>query len=145
MLYKDRLRQELEQRRRKNPRYSLSALARDIGLTPAAVSLILSGRRQMSRRTLTFVGRTLNWNEDEINEALKELKDHAQRAKSARPTLAPRKSPVRVHVSRLDESAFRALETFLKNLEASYLAQETSLQGSAHLTVVIQAFSELNR
>jgi hypothetical protein len=42
---------ELERRSHRNPKYSLRAFARAIGLTPAGLSLVLSGKRQLTLKT----------------------------------------------------------------------------------------------
>lgn len=46
--YREFLRTEMTQRRRKNPRYSLRAYARSLDIDPSALSRILSGRRCLS-------------------------------------------------------------------------------------------------
>ena len=43
------LREELTRSRLKNPRFSLRAFSRKVGVTPSAVSEVLSGRRRMTR------------------------------------------------------------------------------------------------
>src|ERR1051326_4485210 len=44
------LMQELARRCQANPRYSLRAFARTLGVTPAAISLVLSGKRRIGHK-----------------------------------------------------------------------------------------------
>lgn len=50
---------EFLQRRQKNPRYSLRAFARDIGLTPSQLSGLMSGKVGISRAKATLVAEKL--------------------------------------------------------------------------------------
>ncbi len=50
---------ELERRCRENPRYSLRAFAKALGVSPSALSLILAGRRGLSRELASEVSKKL--------------------------------------------------------------------------------------
>jgi hypothetical protein len=44
----EKLKEELELRRKKNPRYSLRAMARDLGVSPSCLSRTLNGKTKMN-------------------------------------------------------------------------------------------------
>lgn len=46
------LRSELEQRKQKNPRYSLRSFAKNLGMSPAQLSQLISGKRKFSPESL---------------------------------------------------------------------------------------------
>ena len=55
------LREELDRRRRVNPRYSLRALARTLQLEHSTVSQLLRGRRAMTWKAIHHTARTMRW------------------------------------------------------------------------------------
>jgi uncharacterized protein (TIGR02147 family) len=57
--YRNILRQELSKRLQRNPRYSQSAFARDIGLPANRLSEVLGGKQGLSRRSATIVAERL--------------------------------------------------------------------------------------
>src|SRR4051812_6132435 len=57
--FRDLLKREFETRFRRNASYSLRAYARDLGLQPARLSLILSGKKGLSRASATEIARRL--------------------------------------------------------------------------------------
>ncbi len=59
------LRQELARRCEKNPRYSLRAFARALGMSHTVLSLVLSGKRPPSRGVLTKAVETLSLSAEE--------------------------------------------------------------------------------
>lgn len=61
------LREELEMRCGKNPRYSLRAFARDLGITSSRLSEVLSGRYGLSRGAAQKVAQQLGWSDSEVN------------------------------------------------------------------------------
>jgi uncharacterized protein (TIGR02147 family) len=65
-LVANRLRENLETRRRRNPAYSLRAMARDLGLSHSYVSLLMRGRRTPSFARLVSIGDRLGWKRDEL-------------------------------------------------------------------------------
>ena len=54
------LRSRLAERQAVNPRYSLRAFARDLGLTPSRVSEILSGKQRLSAEKAAAISQALN-------------------------------------------------------------------------------------
>ena len=76
MNLRDRLRDELSKRQRRNPRYSMRALARAIGVGHTVVSRVLAGKARITPRIIRDVARGLGASEHEIMELL-----HAEREK----------------------------------------------------------------
>lgn len=64
--YRDILREELETRCERNPRYSLRAFSRDLGISSSRLSEVLAGRYGLSREAAQSIGKKLDWNENEI-------------------------------------------------------------------------------
>jgi uncharacterized protein (TIGR02147 family) len=64
--YKVILKEELAQRCRTNPRYSLRAFARDLKLAPSRLSEILSGKQGLSRPAAERIARALGYPPGEI-------------------------------------------------------------------------------
>ena len=63
--YRSLLQAELEQRRERNPHYSLRAMARDLDLAPARLSDVLRGRYGLSRKAAQAIGKKLDWSPGE--------------------------------------------------------------------------------
>lgn len=63
--YRLLLREELERRCQHNPRYSLRAMARDLGFAPARLSDVLRGRYGLSRDAAGAIGKRLGWSQEE--------------------------------------------------------------------------------
>jgi transcriptional regulator with XRE-family HTH domain len=59
------LRGELERRLARNPRYSLRAFAGALGISPANLSLVISGKRPVSRKTIDKVAAALGLSPDQ--------------------------------------------------------------------------------
>lgn len=59
--YQTLLQQELLDRKRLNPRYSSRAMARDLGLSAAFYSQLMSGKRSLSVESAELIARRLNW------------------------------------------------------------------------------------
>lgn len=74
MNFKDLIKEELENRRVKNPRYSLRALARDLEISPASLSGILNGTKTPSTRVIKKCGSNLAWPKTTIEKFLHEAK-----------------------------------------------------------------------
>ena len=53
------LKKELEQRKQKNPRYSLRSFAKNLGMSPAQLSQLISGKRRFSPESLRQVSEHL--------------------------------------------------------------------------------------
>lgn len=64
--YRSILREELEARCERNPRYSLRAFARDLGITSSRLSEVLTGRYGLSREAAIMIANKLGWSEAEI-------------------------------------------------------------------------------
>lgn len=56
------LRAELLRRCEKNPKYSLRAFARSLGMSHSVLSLVLSGKRSLSRKATQEIAERLAWN-----------------------------------------------------------------------------------
>jgi uncharacterized protein (TIGR02147 family) len=63
--YRELLRNELSERCRSNPRYSLRAFARDLDFSPSKLSEVLNGKQGLSRGSALKVSRALNFNTQE--------------------------------------------------------------------------------
>jgi uncharacterized protein (TIGR02147 family) len=63
--YRDLLRSELALRFQKNPRYSLRAFARDLSLSSARLSEVMSGKKGLSRAAAHKIAQRLGLNETE--------------------------------------------------------------------------------
>jgi len=59
-----------EERKLRNPNYSLRAYARDLGMDHPALSRTMRGVRNLSPRLVEGIGQKLGWGRDVINEAL---------------------------------------------------------------------------
>lgn len=64
--YRQLLHTELVERVRRNPRYSVRAMARDLGVSAAFLSQVLNGRRHLSEAKALEVGRKLGWKRGEL-------------------------------------------------------------------------------
>jgi len=67
------LRQEFESRMKANPLYSLRAFARDIGLSPATVSLVFHQKKGLSPKKAKALCEKLGWNRSETSLFLKSI------------------------------------------------------------------------
>jgi hypothetical protein len=63
----DRLQTEFGERKRRNPRYSLRAFARDLATSHASLSQILRGQRRVSLRLALQLGRRIGISAQEIS------------------------------------------------------------------------------
>jgi uncharacterized protein (TIGR02147 family) len=63
--YRDILKEEFSQRRRRNPRYSLRAFARDLKLSPSMLCDVINGNHGLSRAGASKVAQALNLNPQE--------------------------------------------------------------------------------
>ena len=63
--YREWMKEALQERSAVNSSYSLRAFARDLELSPASVSLILNGKKGLSKHTAERVARLLNFSADE--------------------------------------------------------------------------------
>lgn len=67
------LKKEFNRRMRKNPKYSLRAFAKALGISHSAVSELISGRRRFSTRNVARIGSTLKWSKEKMTTALHAL------------------------------------------------------------------------
>ncbi len=105
----DFLRRELDRRLSSNPRYSLRAFARNLGMSPGELSEVLREKRPMSGKACQKVARALDLSPAEFKHLLV-LAATASTEREAREsgTTAPLRSPaVPLHLRRLDEDRFR--------------------------------------
>ena len=63
--YLTKLKQDLSLKQRENPHYSLRAYARDIGVHPSTLSLILKGKRPLPYKNTSLIARKLRLNDSE--------------------------------------------------------------------------------
>lgn len=95
---------EFSRRVRMNPRYSLRAFSRALGMAPGALSEILRQRRLLSLKAATKVAKALGLNDLEAKR-LFELAD-IDRRKSLGETQFPPAVPVAATQKKLDEDTF---------------------------------------
>lgn len=72
-MFHELLSSEFTRRRTSNPRYSLRAFARHLGIDHSALSQILRGRRRLTARVLRRLGAALRLPQAEIDRAAAEL------------------------------------------------------------------------
>jgi uncharacterized protein (TIGR02147 family) len=65
--HRDLLRDELQDRTRKNPQYSLRAFARDLEISPQALSLAIHGKKNISTETTVKIAKKLNFTTEETS------------------------------------------------------------------------------
>lgn len=71
--YRQRLLSELSHRQSRNPKYSLRSFARDLKISPTALSQVLSSKRNLSKSNLAKVMTYLKFTPTERERALKEI------------------------------------------------------------------------
>ena len=95
--YRSILRGEIANRCEKNPRYSLRAFARDIGVSSSRLSEVLNGRYGLSRIAAAKIGSSIGWNKQECDVFCDLVDSEHGRAKkvkaAAKMRLAQRSSP----------------------------------------------------
>jgi uncharacterized protein (TIGR02147 family) len=72
--YRTRLVGELVLRQRRNPTYSLRSFARDLGISPAALSQSMSAKRNLSKANILKVAERLAFSPSETAAALTEIR-----------------------------------------------------------------------
>lgn len=72
--YRNELKMILSERQRRNKRYSLRAMAQDIGISVTALQGALSGDRHLSKNNLQKVATKLDWSISKTAEALTSLR-----------------------------------------------------------------------
>jgi uncharacterized protein (TIGR02147 family) len=71
--YRRRLIGELIIRQQRNPSYSMRSFARDLGISPTALSQVINARRNFSRKNMLRVANRLSFNPTETTTALMEI------------------------------------------------------------------------
>jgi plasmid maintenance system antidote protein VapI len=61
----------LSERRAKNPRYSLRAFSRDIAISPAVISRLLSGKRPLTPEVACRIGLNLELTDEQFKDLVK--------------------------------------------------------------------------
>ncbi|MDB4907099.1 MAG: hypothetical protein JWO05_1883 [Gemmatimonadetes bacterium] len=72
MMLRERLQQEFDARRRRNPRYSLRAFAKSLGTSHTTLSRTLRQRQRLTARTIETLGRALGLSATELRDATTE-------------------------------------------------------------------------
>lgn len=78
--FRTRLKDELIARCRKNPKYSLRAFAKALGIVPSALSDMLNGRRTITNKSIERLGLSLGLSLKEIAQFQKESADGGNKA-----------------------------------------------------------------
>jgi uncharacterized protein (TIGR02147 family) len=109
--YRELLKRELENRLRRNSGYSLRAYARDLGLQPARLSSILSGKKGLSRTSASAIAQRLGLSERETTLFVAEVESRHSRSKSAKRLASTRlKEIIEKHPARsLSLDAFQLI------------------------------------
>lgn len=85
--YCDYLREELLERKARNPSYSARAFARDLDVSAPYLSQIMNGRRLLSERTALRIARKLRWDSQKARIFVTLLKLESEQDPSARTEL----------------------------------------------------------
>lgn len=72
--YRNELKMILSERQRRNKRYSLRAMAKDMGISLTALHGVLAGERHLSKKNLQRVAQRLDWSLGKASEALTSLR-----------------------------------------------------------------------
>ena len=89
MTFHDLLQGELARRRANNPRYSLRAFARQLGIDHSALSQILRRRRRLTTRVLRRLGLALRMPQADIDRATAEANAEALLQAVSDPAFRP--------------------------------------------------------
>lgn len=103
------LREELESRCGKNPRYSLRAFARDLGITSSRLSEVLSGRYGFSREAARKIAEQLGWSNSEITLFCDLVDAEHARAKQSRERARDRLAATPPAYQQLSLDAFQVI------------------------------------
>src|SRR5437868_1605817 len=82
--YREVLRNELEERCKRNPLFSMRAFARLVGLKAPHLSAVLSGQKGLSTASAQRAARALRWSAEEENEFIEMVNAAHARKKSVR-------------------------------------------------------------
>src|SRR5689334_15303008 len=82
--FRSTLRNELAERCRRNPRYSLRAFARDLGIEPARLSDVLNEKKGFSKTLALRLASRLGFSEKETERFVESVESLHARSKTAR-------------------------------------------------------------
>jgi uncharacterized protein (TIGR02147 family) len=100
---------QLEQRLQRNPRYSLRAFARDLGLSPAMLSQVLAGTKGLSATAASRIARSLGLNEDESRRWVTLVESRHARSRVVRAAARKTLKTLESSYTPLDGDAFRVI------------------------------------
>ncbi len=75
-----RIKENLEEKIRKNPQYSLRSYAKQLGVSPATLSRILNGKRQLSAESLGKMGFAMGFKPEEVWQYQRQALGHKENA-----------------------------------------------------------------
>jgi uncharacterized protein (TIGR02147 family) len=107
--YRQMLRRELETRCQRNPRYSLRAFARDIGLSPSRLSHVLGGRFGLSRAAAAQIAARLSWPSRQRELFCVLVESQHARSNVRRQAAQARLKGLHAHYRALDDDSFRVI------------------------------------
>ena len=107
--YRTILREELEARCERNPRYSLRSFARDLGVGPARLSDVLNGRYGLSREAALLMGTRLGWSDSESSQFCDLVESEHARARKSRTIAKKRVDAHQQNYSQLTADAFQVV------------------------------------
>jgi uncharacterized protein (TIGR02147 family) len=99
------LREELSRRLRSNPRYSLRAFSKLLGVSPGALSELLSGKRPLSVKLAHQMAGRLGWSEAELGQLLR----LCVQEQSSRQGLVSPDTPASYATRNLSDDVFRII------------------------------------
>lgn len=79
--YRSQLKMELSLRRARNPHYSLRSFARDLGVSPTALSEVLAAKREFSLRNAQKVAHFLHWSPGQTQQMFDTINSRFQTIK----------------------------------------------------------------
>lgn len=151
--YRQVLKTELETRCQANPRYSLRAFARDLGIAPARLSDILNGKQGLSRIYAEKISRLLGLSESEKSYFCDLIESQHARSKAARKLASIRLAQTNHPTQSLQMDSFKVIAdwyhfailelTSLSDFQSDphWIAQQLGLK----VHVVKQAIERLKR
>lgn len=107
--YRDTIRQTLETRAARNPRYSLRSFARDLGISPSRLSDVLNRRYGLSVAAATDLARGLGLNEDESKRFCDQVEAQHARDRRKRNAALARVAVASVKYNSLSADSFQVI------------------------------------
>ncbi len=104
--YRQRLKLELEQRLSLNPRYSLRAFARDLGISPSRLSHVLKGKFGLSESAGEGIAAKLGLNATETGAFVNSISAQHGRSGIRRETARRRLESLRKEITELTADSF---------------------------------------